>query len=308
MIHDYGKVYNNGVKYVLDVFRGPVVVQEKVDGSQFSFGMIEGELCFRSHKQQIHCYAAPEMFSAGVKAIEEIKDLLIPNVIYRGEYLSKPKHNALKYDRIPARNIILWDIEDAEHPECYYSPEDVQAEAERIGLECVPTYFVGQVANASELLPLLEEKKPILGGPFIEGIIVKNYNIADATGKFLKAKIVADDFREVHRTEWKKANPSGNDVISALVDSLRTTPRWEKSIQHAKEDGQLQDAPQDIGPLLKSINQDVLEEESEYIKDILFKHFWKDISRGITRGFPEYYKLKLMGLEGQFETDTINTE
>jgi hypothetical protein len=296
-IHDYGKVYNNGVKYVMEVFNGPVTVQEKVDGSQISFGFIEGELCFRSHNQQIMCYAPNDMFAAGVKAIEEIKDMLIPNVIYRGEYLQKPKHNALKYERVPARHIILFDMEDATHPDNYFPSDIVAEEAERLGLECVPTYFVGKVDSVESLLPFLTEKKPILGGDFIEGIVIKNYNLSDGMGKFLKAKIVADDFREVHKQAWGEANPSRQDVVKELVGYLRTEARWNKAIAHLKENGELQEAPQDIGPLLKAVNQDILDEEIEYIKEILFKHFWKDISRGVTNGLPEWYKRKLVGVD-----------
>jgi hypothetical protein len=302
MIHDYGKVYNNGVKYVTQVFDGPVVVQEKVDGSQFSFGMIEGELLFRSRKQQMHTYAYEGMFKAGVDAINEIADQLIPNVIYRGEYLSKPQHNALKYERVPIRHVILFDMEDATVPELYFEPEFVQEEALRLGLECVPTFFTGRVAGVSELLQFLEFK-PILGGPFVEGIVIKNYEIADLTGKFLKAKVVREDFKEVHRQSWGEANPNSKDIVNAIVDSYRTEARWNKAVQHLRDEGKLLDAPQDIGELLKAVNIDILEEEADNIKEILFKHFWKDISRGTTRGLPEWYKRKLMGVDSGLDGD-----
>lgn len=295
----YGKIYASGNKFVQSVFNGPVVIQEKVDGSQFSWCLNNGELYFRSRKQQMRPFAYEGMFAAGIKAIEEIKDLLTPDVIYRGEYLSKPKHNALTYDRIPLRNIILFDIEAIEDgPECYYGPELVQKEAERLGMECVPTYYEGIVTDVEkQVLPFLKEKTPILGGKFIEGVVIKNYERPTEDGHFMKAKIVAEDFKEVHSHEWKKANPSSKDIVQSIVDSYRTEPRWEKSIQHLRDDEILQDAPQDIGPLIKAVNQDILEECKEEIKDTLFNHYWKDISRGITKGLPEYYKRKLIGVE-----------
>jgi hypothetical protein len=295
-ISDYGKVYANGVKWVQDVFNGPVVVQEKVDGSQFSFGVIDGELIFRSRKCQMDCNVYEGMFANGVKAIEEIKDLLTPGLIYRAEYLSKPKHNSLAYDRVPERYVILFDIENAISPGDYWPFEDVQEEAERLGLECVATYAVGKFENAEMLLPLLENK-PVLGGPYIEGIVIKNYALPDIGGGFMKAKIVREDFKEVHAGEWGKTNPSSKDIISAIIDSYRTEARWGKSIQHLRDAGTLQDAPQDIGELIKAVVSDVLEEEAEAIRELLFRHFWKDISRGITRGLPEYYKRKLNGIE-----------
>lgn len=295
-ISDYGKVYNNGVKWVQDIFNGLVVVQEKVDGSQFSFGVIDGELIFRSRKQQMQCYAYEGMFANGIKAIEEIKDILTPDVFYRGEYLSKPKHNSLGYDRVPERYVILFDIENANSPGDYWKWDYVQDEAKRIGLECVPTYAVGQVADISLLLPLLENK-PLLGGPYIEGIVIKNYALPDINGGFMKAKVVREDFKEVHAKEWGNANPSSKDIVSAIIESYRTEARWNKAIQHLRDSGKLQDAPQDIGELIKAVPADIYEEEAEAIKEILFKHFWKDISRGTTRGLPEWYKRKLNGIE-----------
>lgn len=298
MIGSYGKVQTNGVKWVANIFSGPVTVQEKIDGSQLSFAVLNGELVFRSRNQQMQCYAYEGMFKAGIEAISEIKDLLMPNMIYRGEYLSKPKHNALAYERVPIRHVILFDIEDAERPGTYLSYIEVQEEAERLGIECVPTYFSGKVSGAKELLHHLEATS-ILGGPFIEGIVIKNYELPDIHGGFMKAKIVREDFKEVHAGAWKKANPSSADIVTSIVESYRTEARWNKSIQHLRDIGELLEAPEDIGPLLKEINEDILEEEEDNIKDILFNHYWKEISRGITKGFAEHYKLQLMGVEDE---------
>ena len=38
---------------------------------------------------------------------------------------------------------------------------------------------------------------------------------------------------------------------------------------------------------------DIDEEEQDYIKDVLYKHFVKDIKRHVTHGLPEWYKIKL---------------
>lgn len=75
------------------------------------------------------------------------------------------------------------------------------------------------------------------------------------------------------------------------------------SVRHLRDDGKLQNAPQDIGPLLKEISQDVLKERAEEIKEELFKQAWPQISRGITAGFPEHYKQKLA--ESMFQTEEV---
>src|SRR5688572_28061934 len=142
-IRSYPSVMQVGHKMIADIFKSPVLVEEKVDGSQFSFGLIGGELVCRSKGKQQLLDAPDEMFK---KAIENIRTFILhPEWTYRGEYLSKPKHNTLAYSRVPANNIILYDI-DAGLEE-YMSPAEKHAEAARLGLEFVPVLFEGLVTD-----------------------------------------------------------------------------------------------------------------------------------------------------------------
>src|SRR3990172_1195654 len=111
MLSSYPQIYALGHRYVKDIFTSPVIVQEKIDGSQISFGLHEGELYIRSKGAVIHEAAPDKMFAAGVEAIKEVKQILRAGWIYRGEYLKSPHHNVLVYNRIPANHIILFDIE-----------------------------------------------------------------------------------------------------------------------------------------------------------------------------------------------------
>ena len=56
----------------------------------------------------------------------------------------------------------------------------------------------------------------------------------------------------------------------------------------------MKEAPQDIGPLLKEIQEDVTKECTEEIKNALFNAYKKDILRGVIAGFAEWYKSRLM--------------
>jgi len=47
-LNSYPKVYNLGHAAIVHLFDEPVTVEEKVDGSQFSFALIDGELSARS--------------------------------------------------------------------------------------------------------------------------------------------------------------------------------------------------------------------------------------------------------------------
>jgi hypothetical protein len=292
-IHSYPKVLNIGHRYIQDLFNGTWHIEEKVDGSQISFGEIDTELFVRSKGQMLVTDAPEKMFASGVEAIKAVQDKLRENWIYRGEYLQKPKHNALTYDRIPDNHIIIFDIET--EPNNFLSPEEKKAECKRLGFECIPQIEIPQERGlASEWIPPLLDRDSVLGGQKIEGVVIKNYTRITPDGKFMVGKFVSEAFKERHDKEWKKANPTKKDVLQELVESLKTEARYNKAIQHLKEKGVLTNTPKDIGNLLKEIHKDIIEEESEYIKDTLYKHSIGHIKRGVCGGFPEWYKTKLL--------------
>ena len=287
MLHSYSTIYAIGHKAILELLQGPVVVEEKIDGSQISFGLIDGELQCRSRKQQMVMDAPEKMFKSAVEVIATLD--LHPEWTYRGEFLSKPKHNTLCYDRIPNKHIILFDIMIGE--QVFLVPELKMKEAARLGLECVPLFARG-VVTLNELKEFLD-RESVLGGAKVEGVVVKNYSQFAPDKKVAMGKLVSADFQEVHQKTWRKDNPSKKDFILEIIESLRTEARWQKSVQHLREAGKLEGTPRDIGSLIKEVPNDILTEEGERLKELLFTHFWSDIRRGVTRGLPEWYKREL---------------
>lgn len=290
-ISSYPKIYTIGHSAIKDIFDTEVVVQEKVDGSALSIMIKDGVLYCRSKRAEINLDYPNNLFKPAIDNIIEIKDGLKEGWIYRGEAICKPKHNTLAYDRVPKRNVILYDI-DTNGLSNYLSYEELQEESERLGLECVPQFYKGKVKSFEQFKELLENIS-ILGGQKIEGIVIKNYSRYTPDGKTMMGKYVSERFKEVHNKTWKTKHLGQNDILTKIVESLKTETRWNKAIQHLREKNELTNTPKDIGLLLKEINNDTLEEESEYIKDKLLKWAWKNISRQLTKGFPEYYKEKL---------------
>jgi len=297
-IPSYPKVWALGHKMIHDIFDGPVVIQEKVDGSQISFALLDGKLVIRSKSKDLVLDAPDNMFKLAVHQIEKRSDYLVPGWVYRGEYLSKPKHNTLAYDRAPVGNVILFDIEQGPGTGNYLGPVDLKHWAAEINLEAVPLLFSGNISNPDQIRGLLENLS-ILGGSKIEGVVVKNYEKFNEDGKLYAGKLVSEKFKEVHKGEWRKNNPTSKDVASKIVDVYGGPARWEKGVQHLRERGELVEDVKDIGALIKEVQADTREECEDEIKDILFKHFWPDIQRGIIRGLPEWYKNRL--LESSFE-------
>lgn len=280
------------------LFEGEVVVQEKIDGSQFSFRLVDhdgGELQFRSRNAEVFPEDAG-LFSRGVQAVKGVHGLKA-GYVYRGEYLAKPKHNTLAYGRVPKKHVVLFDIELA--PYTFAPLEYVENAAADLGFDFAPVLFEG-VATLDLLRQILADSASILGGP-VEGLVIKpkDHALWGRDKKVLMAKLVAEDFKEKHETEWKKSNPGKTDILASLVERYRTEARWAKAVQHLRELGALKGEPSDIGLLMREVPEDILRDSTDEIRDALFDAFSKQVLRGATKGLPEWYKRQLA--EGAFK-------
>lgn len=296
--HSYPSIYNLGHRYVESLLTVPVNVEEKVDGSQFSFGVTkDGEIKIRSKGAQMYIEAPERMFSAAADSVRSLADRLHRGWTYRGEFLAKPKHNTLCYSRVPRLHIILFDICTGE--ESYLSYEDKAAEAKRLGMECVPLLFHG--APTLETIRTLLQSESVLGGQLIEGVVIKPaaYDLFGQDKKVLMGKFVSEAFKEVHSGSWRESNPTKTDVIERLAEQYATPARWNKAVMHLRERGQITDSPKDIGTLLREVVLDIEGDSTEEIKQKLYDFAWPQVRRMVTRGLPEWYKEQL--LKRQFE-------
>lgn len=294
MLHSYPEVYQLGHKLVSNVLNGHVLVEEKVDGSQISFGLDEHlKLRIRSKNKEIDIDNPDGMFKKAVEYVYANRLWLKPGLTYRGEYLQKPKHNTLAYSRVPINYIILFDICDG--LESYLPYSDVKAEAEQLGLEVVPLFAEG-VFTEADILERKDEwlsRESILGGTKVEGVVIKNYNVFTAEKKVAMAKIVRQEFKEQNSSNWKDEHPTSQDIVKRLIETYRTEARWRKAVQHLRDAGELQGEMKDIPLLMKEVSADVLKECKDEIVERLFAYAWPKIMKGITRGLPEWYKTQI---------------
>ena len=295
MLTSYPSIFSLGHRAVKDLFNTDVLIEEKVDGSQFSFGVKDGELRMKSKGAVLYEPVTDKLFKSACEYVISIKPFLKEGWMYRGEVLARVRHNALEYERTPKHNIILFDIERGDQD--FLMPVDKAEEAARLDLEVVPHFFWGKIDNIDQLKELFQ-RDSILGKAKIEGFVIKNYNMFGLDKKVLMGKWVSEAFKEVHHAEWKSANPNKADFLQQIIKGLKTEARWAKAIQHLRDDGKLTDSPQDIGILLKEIQNDTKKEMEDELKQRLFEQAWPQIARGIVAGFPEHYKTKLA--ESQF--------
>ncbi len=301
MIHSFPKIFHLGTKNVANIFDSDVEITEKIDGSQFNFGLIDGTLHMRSKGADIVNDCPEKMFKLAVDHVLNIQHSLHDGYIYHCEYLNKPKHNVITYDRVPKNNIICFGISN---PAGVFLPDFI-SQVRELEIEAVPVLYTGRVLSMEWIEKLLETES-ILGGHKVEGVVIKNYSqqllIGDRHIPILSAKYVSEEYKEKHSVH--KSEFSGKSRLECLIQSYRTEARWHKAVQHLTEQGQLEQSPTDIGSLMKEVHRDIEEECKEDIKDLLWREYSKKIKRVSTAGMAIWYK-KLIAIEHFTEKDRV---
>lgn len=295
MLPSYPKIFAIGSEHIPNLFEGEVEITEKIDGSMFCFGCSpEGQIVMRSKGKEMFFESYEKMFELAINYVIDHQEILLqyPGTYFYGEFLGKPKHNVLCYNQVPVKNIILFGV-FKEGLGFYKTHEELAHWAFNVlNLAPVPLLYCGEVKDKEELLKFLELES-ILGGPKVEGVVAKNYNQTVLIGSKVIpqfGKFVREEFKEKLNKTWT----SGKDKVQEFIDSFRTEARWHKAIQHLREQDLLTSEPKDIGPLLKEIQKDLLEEEELAIKEGLYKLFKDQVLRKAIAGFPEFYKEQLL--------------
>lgn len=293
----YPKILSIGSTPILDIFNKPVVAEEKIDGSLFRFGKTEtGEFYMGSKSVQIYADNIQKMFEKACRYALSLQDKIPDGYVFFCEYLQRPKHNVLKYDCVPENNLILFDFWNRER----FSIEEREKWAKRLRIVNSRVMYEGKTDSIKKVINLLEEES-ILGREKVEGIVIKNYHdfyVLGGRAIPMFGKYVREEFKERHKTEWKVKTTKGK--LEEYIESFKNENRWLKAVYHSRDAGELTYEPKDIGKLMKEIHLDIEQEESENIKEFLYKMYIKQIKRTVVKGFPEFYKEWLSKLSPGF--------
>jgi len=283
---------------VADIFNYHVLIEEKLDGSQFSFSVDPetGELKARSKKAVVDVHAADNLFAGACNTALRLYDsgVLTPGWVYRGESIMALRHNGITYERVPNGNFVLFDVEVGQ--ELYLDLYDKMKLGKELGLEVTPVMYYGNVVSQADLDNFLTY--PSMLGGIIEGVVIKAYGVFDASKRTLMAKYVRPEYKEVQKVHWKNDNPNTKEQLAALGQSYNTEPRWNKALIHLEEQGLIEHSVRDISALIKEVQADCLKEGKEEIKEQLWRMFKREIKLPWGRGVAEWYKQKLV--ERQF--------
>lgn len=285
------KIYRLGERFTQGIFDGEIVIEEKIDGSQFSFCYTDGVLVCRSKSTVIT--GDPGMFRAAVETATRLatERKLLNDYEYQCEFLAKPKHNVLAYDRVPAGNLVLFDVRRPDGQ--YLLSNEKTAIAQCFELEPVPIFWSGVLPefDAARVIACYLQQKSVLGGQLVEGIVIKNYGKqhGERESHPQTAKVVSERFKERHAASPANPKAGPDEFVQRLINSLRTEARWIKALGALRDAGGLTNSTKDIGALIKILQKDLQEEETDWIKQQLFDEFSKQISNGVVQGFAQWY-------------------
>ena len=284
----FPKIYRVDAPEVDGILTSPVEITEKMDGSQFGFGIIDGELVMRSKSAILNPANPQNLFAGAVQTVLSVKDKLVPGWFYYGESIQSKRHNKLCYDVVPKGHVCLFGVKK---PDFTFIDDwrTLQEIATDLGMDVAPLIYSG-ILNMDELLKLVDETKSAYGAPYMEGVVVKNYALRGNHSPIMVGKLVKDEFKEVKRE--RKPKGTGDTIETKILSLFRcyaTEARWDKAIQHLREAGQLKGDNSDIKYLIQEIQKDTLEEELVNLKNEVWSLVQKDFTRELVRGFAEYY-------------------
>ena len=96
-----------------------------------------------------------------MNSLKRLLTKLPDNITLYGEWLSKPKHNVLAYDRTPKNGIALFGVYNPETQE-HYGMDIISEWAEQLGVDTVPLLFKGET-NAQAVLDMVDKTDSFLG-------------------------------------------------------------------------------------------------------------------------------------------------
>lgn len=273
----YDKVKNSGI--VLDKFkhRG-LVVQEKLDGSNASFTMEDGELvCFSRRKKLKQGETLNGFYNWVHENIEEWMFGFLEGYIIFGEWLVKHK---IQYKEEYYKEFYVFDVYD-KSTERYLPHDDMVCITDKLGLKRVKTLLFAEPEYFHNLkTEYIQDSvgksdmtvKPNTG----EGIVIKYLDGKSEHEDYYK--IVSNEFKEFNRQKMK-TEVKNNDSVA---DYAITKPRMEKMIFRAIEEGRLSEDNMELenfGLIMKEVGQDFVDDIMEEEKDNMLKIIEKQIKK-----------------------------
>jgi len=278
-------------------------IEEKIDGSQLSFRLHQDRLVFYNRGNEINADAPGWVFEAAISALSTLKPHLTRNVVYHGECVTKPKHNVVRYGRVPRLYFVLFDVQYVADG-TYASRSVMELHASELGLECVPVLYANEDpaiqpgAKADELIAAMTPGCSLLGGEDMpEGAVIKHHKfVRSENGKTVasKIKVVRDAFKEEHRRPKKNKDTAVPQTLTAdeslerIMSWFPKEARWQKAKQRLRDQGKItgdeENSVKERGAIRDEARRDFKEECKDTLKSLLWAEFGQRLTQAVTDG------------------------
>lgn len=187
-----------------------------------------------------------------------------PDVRLYGEWLVP--HSLKTYRDDAWRNFYVFDVMVDDE---YLTPSKYEPMLQEYGINYIQASHIVKNPTYEMLLGYAKSNTYLIqdGKWAGEGIVIKNYNFKNKYGRITWAKIVLNEFKEIHRKEMGVSEKENRLIEELIVEKFVTKSLCEKvraKIENEKGDWQSKYIPQ----LLNTVYYDLIREDSwNFIKE-----------------------------------------
>lgn len=221
-----------------------LVIEEKVDGGNFSFWREDDGIHFGSRNRDLTIENDTKMFAGHQKQLrehlaqlEEEGIKINPDYIYYGEMMATHTIHYTKAPFIIGFDIRLKHAANQEGFGMFLGRDAREQEFNRLKLENVPVVWRGTVKELKELniRDLIPKSKYYDG--YAEGIVIKNLcRKHPYENHQLYAKLVRDEFKEDNKAVFGNVRNKTSDT-SRIILEFCTDARIRKAVLHFLDNG-----------------------------------------------------------------------
>ena len=276
-----------------------IIIDEKVDGSQLTIRKLHGILHYYNKNKEIN--PMNKCWRNAWICLQNKADIFEEGLWYHGEAFTTRQTNVNEYDRCPKNCWIVYEVVRPNNS--ILTPEEMHELIKDTGLETVQLLYNNR-SNINEKYKNMKLQdiinsimddiengiiKSCLGNNKPEGIVVKvlnNYNKKENKISNTRYKYVRKEFMELHQQKREKIQEvPDNEYIKEIGTIYNVNPRFQKAIQHLKEQNRwnYDDPMKNIQALVDELDKDLLKEALDDIKNMLIIRFWNEISKNARR-------------------------
>lgn len=265
MFIKYPHLERYGNEEVDGIEQGISYVFPKLDGTNAQVWMNEsGQVCAGSRNRALTLDNDNAGFYNHIVKDERIEDFLLgfPDLNIYGEWLVP--HSLKTYREDAWHKFYIFDLYNR-HYGYWYDYDRMADLLDVYGLNYLPTISIIRNGNREHYEKCLTENKFLIqdGMGVGEGIVIKNYNWTNKFGNITWAKIVTNEFKEIHHREMGAPIIGGQTIEEKMVDELVTQHFVDKVVAKIRL-GNLDSvfAKSDIPRLLQTVFYDLVNEET----------------------------------------------